>query len=279
MIAVLDILLAAVFGVAVATLFEGRWGPILIATPLFGLVQGAFLLIPADALVAMGLAGPWLALATQLSDYWLLIAAMVACATGSVLTAAMLGHSRQFRDTGAFWLPDMDRPAAGGHARAPDLSARVGRFAPDRTRKLVEEGYEASELQPTFQAAPAKTLTVEPRVAAGQAAPVPPEATKRREPRRRTLLAGRLCADGGVSVPCVIQNLSSTGASVRLQSELMLPRLVSLIDLTNGVGHKAQVRWRFREGIGLKFLTSYDLTAPRDEEAAHLARQWASLRA
>jgi hypothetical protein len=77
----------------------------------------------------------------------------------------------------------------------------------------------------------------------------------------------------------VIQNLSATGASLRLQSAIALPRLVSLIDVSNGIGHKAQVRWRARASIGVRFLDSFDLNAPQGAEATALARQWAALKA
>ena len=108
---------------------------------------------------------------------------------------------------------------------------------------------------------------------------IPAEANKRREPRRRTLLTGRLFTEEGVSVACVIRDLSTNGAAVKLQGAIALPRLISLIDISNGIGHQAQVRWRFRDLVGLRFLRSYDLSSPGSPEAASLAHRWASLRA
>lgn len=278
MIAIFDIFAAAVFGVAVATLFEGRWGPLLIATPLLGLLHGVLFLIPSDVVQAAAPNTP-IAIVAQLADPWLLIAAMVASATGSSLTAAMLLQSRRVDDK-PFWLPDMDRPGPrrGGRA-APDLMSRVERLPKAHTRRLVEEGYARVEPEPVFAAGPAPVLRA-PRVArpAPAAEAVSPEANKRRAPRRRTVLAGRLIADGGVSVPCMIQNLSTTGAAVKLKADMALPRLVSLIDVSNGIGHKAQVRWHFAGSLGLRFLASFDLSAPEGPEAAALAHQWAVLK-
>lgn len=278
MIAIFDIFAAAVFGVAVATLFEGRWGPLLIATPLLGLLHGVLFLIPPEVIQAAAPNSP-LSIVAQLADPWLLVAAVVASATGSALTAAMLLQSRRAEDK-PFWLPDMDRPGPRKVGRAaPDLMSRVEQLPKAHTRRLVEEGYSAAEPQPVFNAGPAPARVAPgpaPRAAAAEA--LPPEANQRRSPRRRTVLAGRLCADGGISVPCTIRDLSATGAAVKLQADIALPRLVSLVDVSNGIGHNAQVRWRFRDSLGLRFLASFDLHNPDGPDAVALARQWSAFK-
>lgn len=277
MIAIVDIVLAAAIGVAMATFFEGRWGPLLVAPPLLGLLHAGLILIPDGVYAAEG-APAWLQMLGQLGDPWLLVAVVVAAATGSIFTATMLGQSRESQSP-AFWLPDMDRPKTVSRRQVSALVERVERAAPGRTRRLVEEGYGAGEDQPVFDAAPVHSAAPSAPAEARQRPPeVPPEANKRRAARRRVLLAGRLSSEGGISVPCVIQNLSTTGAAIRVHSSVALPRLVSLIDVSNGIGHKAQVRWRFRDMMGLRFLNSFDLSAPQGPEAEAMARQWAALK-
>lgn len=277
MIAIVDIVLAAAIGVALATLFEGRWGPLLVAPPLLGVLHAVLILLP-DEVLESDKAAAFLHILAQLDDPWLLVAVIVASASGSVFTAMMLAQSRESK-TPAFWLPDMDQPKTVSRRQVSALVERVERAAPGRARRLVEEGYGAGEEQPVFDAAVGARVgpsaLAEPRQ---KALDVAPEANKRRAARRRVLLAGRLSAEGGISVACVIQNLSTTGAAVRVQGSVALPRLVSLIDVTNGIGHKAQVRWRFRDMMGLRFLNSFDLSAPEGPEAQAMASQWGALK-
>lgn len=275
MIAIVDIIFAAGIGVAMATLFEGRWGPLLVAPPLLGLIHAVLLLIPRASLEA-DTAPAWLHVAAQLGDPWLIAAVIVASATGSIVAAMMLGQSRAGAEP-SFWLPDMERPRSTS-PRTVSLDGRVDRAVSGKTRRLVQEGYDSGEAQPIYEAPTMASRFAPAGAARARPAEPPAGANNRREPRRRTLLSGRLVAEGGLSVPCVIQNLSRTGAAVKLDGDLALPRLLSLIDVSNGVGHKAQVRWRFRERIGLRFLNSFDLSAPEGPEAESLARSWAALR-
>ena len=139
MIAIVDILAAAVFGVAVATVFEGRWGVLIAVTPLLGALHGVLFLLPMpDAQTSMTAVQ---AVTAQLADPWLAVAAMVASGTGSVVAAFMLHQSRLAQQQ-PFWLPDMDGPNPGRRVRrSPDLMSRVERLPKSHTRRLVEEGY------------------------------------------------------------------------------------------------------------------------------------------
>lgn len=111
--------------------------------------------------------------------------------------------------------------------------------------------------------------------------PAPPAAegaNNRVALRRRTLLRGWLCTEEGHGVDCVIQNLSATGAAVRVEGALPAGKQLSMIDPSNGFGYTAEVRWRFGARVGLKFLAAFDLRNPQQPQAIVLARELAALK-
>ena len=276
------IVVTALIGVAAGTLFERRWWLTVIATPLVGLAHGLLIFV-APYMEGSG-ASPLVKLvAAALSDQFLLIAAMVATATGSAATAAMLHQSRKSA-AGGFWLPDMEpapKPAVPHSRRSTDrLQARMESLPVARTRALVERGYEAVEPPPVFEvalaSAPAPAAPLAPRP------PTPPPSAAenaRSTPRRRTLLPGRLCTEFGTSPPCTIHNLSTGGAQVRLSASVPLPKRLYLVDISHDLGHHAEVRWRFGGAVGLRFLASFDMKAPNTPEAASFVHQWTIMNA
>ena len=100
---------------------------------------------------------------------------------------------------------------------------------------------------------------------------------RRKRPRRRTLLAGVLVLKDGVQAECTIRELSVSGAKVRISATLPTPRTVQLIDLTNAIGHQAQVAWRDGADLGLRFMVSADLRAGGDPAMAQMRSLWRSL--
>ena len=271
------IVVTAMIGIAAGTLFERRWWLTVAATPLAGLVHGLLFLVAPG--MESGPASPWslAAVVRSLTDPLLLATGLVAAATGSAVTAAMLSQSRK-STAGEFWLPDMEPaakpPAAHGRRGADRLQSRIDHLPAARTRTPVEAGYEAAQ-PPVFErprpAPPAPTHAVKP------AAPAAAVDNARAAPRRRTLLPGRLCTELGISAPCTIHNLSTGGAQVRLSDSVPLPKQLYLVDVSHELGHKAEVRWRFGSALGLRFVSSFDVNAPSTPEAARAVQQWESV--
>jgi hypothetical protein len=93
---------------------------------------------------------------------------------------------------------------------------------------------------------------------------------RRRTPRQRVLLSGRLVmGEANAVLECAIRNLSNFGARVQLSDGHTTPDLVHLIEVRNGCVYRAEVVWRDYPHIGLAFLDRRDLTQERD--AADLA--------
>jgi len=83
---------------------------------------------------------------------------------------------------------------------------------------------------------------------------------KRSRPRDRVLAPALLVYGDYAFTPTgVIRNLTRTGASVRLESELRLPDRLWLIELAEGRAHDARVVWRRSAFVGLAFTASRDL--------------------
>jgi hypothetical protein len=88
---------------------------------------------------------------------------------------------------------------------------------------------------------------------------------RRRNPRRRGLLKGRLIhsADRCV-VTCSIRSLSLSGAAIRVPPFTQIGEPVFLLDLTNRLGFAARVVWRKEEITGLEFTSHFELGPPGD---------------
>jgi hypothetical protein len=86
--------------------------------------------------------------------------------------------------------------------------------------------------------------------------------------RARALLAGKIIIGRGLISPdCVIRDLSSSGARVRISAETDLPPKVSLLVIKEGLLFEANVAWRRGDQTGLAFVGQYDLRG--DVDAAH----------
>lgn len=98
------------------------------------------------------------------------------------------------------------------------------------------------------------------------AAPVANDSNpRRRTPRQRVLLSGRLVMGDALAVlDCAIRNLSNFGARVQIADGHTAPDLVHLIEVRNGCVYKAEVVWRDYPNIGLAFLDRRDLSEERD---------------
>ncbi len=102
-----------------------------------------------------------------------------------------------------------------------------------------------------------------------------PESELRSGQRRRVLFSGRIVhSRAEMTVDCAIQDISTTGARVRLSGSDLLGDPLFLIDMRNGLAFHAQVRWRHGDRAGLAFLSYHDLSKPDPSLPPILRRLW-----
>jgi hypothetical protein len=95
------------------------------------------------------------------------------------------------------------------------------------------------------------------------------------ETRRRVLLSGKLIhSPNDLGVDCAIQDISRTGARVRMSGPEALANPLHLIDLRHGLAFKARIVWRDGARVGLAFTRYYDLSKPDPERPPVLRRIW-----
>ena len=83
----------------------------------------------------------------------------------------------------------------------------------------------------------------------------------RRSRRTKTVLAGTLFfGQEGLTLDCVIADLSETGARVRIEPASVVPAEVFLVHLRDYVAYEAMVTWRREDGtLGLRFKSERSL--------------------
>ena len=81
-------------------------------------------------------------------------------------------------------------------------------------------------------------------------------ATKKRESRKSVHQPGWITLDGGFAArPCVVQDLSSTGAKVTVDDPNALPgRLRLAFSRDARTGRSCEVVWRRGKTVGVKFV-------------------------
>ncbi|MGD0142643.1 MAG: PilZ domain-containing protein [Rhizomicrobium sp.] len=114
---------------------------------------------------------------------------------------------------------------------------------------------------------------------------VPPQrAHEARAPRHRTYLNGKLvygegifAPDGAFSLDCAIRDMSEGGARVTLSKRQPLPSDLFLIVVKYCVAYRAKVVWMEFPARGLKFSTTYPLSADLPDDLKFLRRLWGEL--
>lgn len=107
-------------------------------------------------------------------------------------------------------------------------------------------------------------------------APGPVE--KRRNPRQRALLAGKLATnEASLTIDCVIRNLSSGGALVETTSPHLIPNELHLLQIKDGVAWDAKVIWRRGNRVGLELGDRHDLKEATETSLRALRRVWTHL--
>lgn len=95
------------------------------------------------------------------------------------------------------------------------------------------------------------------------------EADDRVAPRQRVLIAGTIRYTGGMgAVPCVVRNLSETGAKLTLSESVALPTHFDLVIAQKNVAHRCELRWRRGEEAGVAFLDAPESADPGSPAAA-----------
>ena len=105
------------------------------------------------------------------------------------------------------------------------------------------------------------------------AAPRPVE--RRRNPRQRALLTGKLATDGAnITIDCVIRNLSADGALVETSSPHLIPNELHLLQVREGIAWDAKVIWRRGSKVGLELIERHDLRATTARQLKVLRHVW-----
>ena len=86
-----------------------------------------------------------------------------------------------------------------------------------------------------------------------------------------------ILAGGGMSADCVIRDLSSDGARVRVDSGVPLAGGLGLLVIRDGVMFDAVLAWRKGDQAGLAFSGRHDIRAAGDPELAHVHALWVEL--
>lgn len=77
---------------------------------------------------------------------------------------------------------------------------------------------------------------------------------KRSQQRNRCLKEGKIIfGNGTFVVDCTIDNLSETGAHLRVQGSAPLPKQFLLVEPARSIVHKAEIVRRTQKGLGIKF--------------------------
>lgn len=94
----------------------------------------------------------------------------------------------------------------------------------------------------------------------------------RRETRLRTFLKGRIVFNNGnSSMDCLVRDLSPSGARLMLSQTATLPDGFDLLIPAKDRSHKATLRWRKADSIGVTFADEAARPAPSAAEAAPAA--------
>lgn len=103
----------------------------------------------------------------------------------------------------------------------------------------------------------------------------PQGADRRRSPRKRALLTGRVAyGEGAFTLNCTIRDISSTGARIALPKGQTVPNELYLVDVRNGCAYEAEVAWRGTFEVGLIFVARKILVDLADPRLRFLREIW-----
>ena len=97
--------------------------------------------------------------------------------------------------------------------------------------------------------------------------PSPPasSADERRITQRRRIIKTGVIAYSGkhMTLPCVVRDLSDTGARLQVQDVRQIPDLFELLIELDGFHAECSVAWRENTQVGVSFTSSPDSFAPK----------------
>ncbi len=78
---------------------------------------------------------------------------------------------------------------------------------------------------------------------------------RRRSERAKSLLKAKIVFNNRMtSYDCVIKNISTHGAKIAVDQSLIIPSEFELVIPIKGKTHRARLRWRDAEGMGVEFV-------------------------
>lgn len=102
-----------------------------------------------------------------------------------------------------------------------------------------------------------------------------PQENKRREPRKRVLLSGKIVyRDGAASLDCTILDLSAAGARIRMPRGQAIPARFHLIDIRNRTAYDAMIAWFAPPLAGTRLEDAYRLDGSLPERLGYLRSLW-----
>ena len=76
----------------------------------------------------------------------------------------------------------------------------------------------------------------------------------RRSPRLKAIKSGQIIVEGtGDAFDCTIRNISETGAMLRFDGDVELPKQVQLVILSHDIQVRADVIWNRGTEVGIEF--------------------------
>ena len=98
---------------------------------------------------------------------------------------------------------------------------------------------------------------------------------RRPSPRKRVLLPGLIVyGNDTFTCDCKFRNLSDTGARVNLAHLTPLPRRFYLINVRDGVAHRARLVWNKGLEMGVNYESALSLSAKPDIVFERLKKLW-----
>jgi len=98
---------------------------------------------------------------------------------------------------------------------------------------------------------------------------------RRPSPRKRVLLPGLIVyGNDAFTCDCKFRNLSTTGARVSLAHLTPLPRRFYLINVSEGVAHRARLVWNKGLEMGVNYESALSLSAKPDIVFERLKKLW-----
>ena len=144
-------------------------------------------------------------------------------------------------------------------------------------RRAIEPALRLPEAPDIIEAAEAVEAVEEDR-RKGQAAGYPyrePTMGRRKSRRQRVLLAAMIVdVDAETVIRCRVDNVSETGARLRLADRQFLPGSFWLIAVTAGLAYRAETVWRDGERLGVAVEEPLDLNDPVSQLERRLRTFW-----